>query len=56
MPKVRAAIDAGRQEVVMPKEYERDVQMTPEYLRDRIKLRFVSSIEEVLEAALLKAS
>jgi ATP-dependent Lon protease len=38
----------------MPKDNERDVQMTPDYVRDKIKVRFVSSIEEVLEAALLK--
>ncbi len=56
LPKLQAAIDAGCQEVIMPKENERDVQMTPDYVRDKIKVRFVSSIEEVLEAALLKAS
>lgn len=54
LPKLQAAIDAGCQEVIMPKENERDVQMTPDYVRDKIKVRFVSSIEEVLEAALLK--
>jgi predicted HTH transcriptional regulator len=38
----------------MPKENERDVQMTPEYVKNKIKVRFVSSIEEVLVAALLE--
>jgi ATP-dependent Lon protease len=54
LPKLQAAIDAGCQEAIMPKENERDVQMTPDYVRDKIRVRFVSSIEEVLEAALLK--
>lgn len=55
LPKLQAAIDAGCKEVIMPKENERDVQMTPDYVRNRVTVRFVSSIEEVLEAALLKA-
>ena len=37
----------------MPKENERDVQMTPDYVQNKIKVRFVSSIDEVLAAALL---
>jgi ATP-dependent Lon protease len=53
LPKLQAAIDAGCAEVLMPKENERDVQMTPDYVRNKIKVRFVSSIDEVLEAALL---
>jgi ATP-dependent Lon protease len=40
----------------MPKENERDVQMTPEYVKNKIKVRFVSSIEEVLAVALLECS
>jgi ATP-dependent Lon protease len=56
LPKLQAAIDAGCTEVIMPKENERDVQMTPDYVRDKLEVRFVTSIEEVLEAALLKAS
>jgi ATP-dependent Lon protease len=53
LPKLQAAIDAGCVEVLMPKENERDVQMTPDYVRNKIKVRFVSSIQEVLEAALV---
>lgn len=53
LPKLQAAIDAGCQEVIMPKENERDVQMTPDYIRNKIKVSFASSIEEVLAAALL---
>jgi ATP-dependent Lon protease len=56
LPKLQAAIDAGCKEVIMPKENEREVQMTPDYVRTKINVRFVSSIEEVLEAALLKAT
>ena len=36
LPKLQAAIDAGCKEVIMPKENERDVQMTPEYVQKRI--------------------
>ena len=56
LPKLQAAIDAGCAEVIMPKENERDVQMTPDYVRNKIKVRFVSSIDEVLAAALLPQS
>lgn len=48
--------DAGCTEVLMPKENERDVQMTPEYVKNKIKVRFISSIDEVLSAALLEYS
>jgi ATP-dependent Lon protease len=37
----------------MPKENERDVEMTPDYVRTKISVRFVTSIDEVLQAALL---
>jgi len=53
LPKLQAAIDAGCAEVVMPKENERDVQMTPDYVRNKVKVIFVSSIDEVLTTALM---
>ncbi len=53
LPKLQAAIDAGCKEVIMPKENERDVQMTPDYVRTKICVRFVTTIEEVLQNALL---
>jgi ATP-dependent Lon protease len=53
LPKMQAAIDAGCKEVIMPKDNERDVQMAPEYVRNRIKVQFVTSIEEVLAGALI---
>ena len=56
LPKLQAAIDAGCKEVIMPKENERDVQMTPDYVRTKIGVRFVTTIDEVLANALLPAS
>jgi ATP-dependent Lon protease len=56
LPKLQAAIDAGCAEVIMPKENERDVQMTPDYVKNKIKVCFVTSIDEVLTAALLMDS
>jgi ATP-dependent Lon protease len=53
LPKLQAAIDAGCKEVIMPKENDRDVAMTPDYVRTKISVRFVTSIDEVLAAALL---
>lgn len=53
LPKIQAAMQAGCSEVIMPTENERDVQMTPDHVKNKIKVRFVSSIEEVLAAALL---
>jgi len=38
LPKLQAAIEAGCAEVLMPKENERDVQMTPDYMRNKIKV------------------
>ncbi len=54
LPKLQAAIDAGCKQVIVPKENERDVQMTPDFVRNRIQVRFVATIEEVLTAALLE--
>ena len=53
LPKLQATIDAGCKEVIMPKENERDVEMTPDYVRTKISVRFVTTIEEVLANALL---
>jgi len=54
LPKLQAAIDAGCKEVIMPRENERDVQMTPDYVKNKIKVHFVSTINEVLDHALLE--
>jgi hypothetical protein len=55
LAKLQAAIDAGCREVVVPRENERDVTMIPDYLRGKIQVRHVATIEEVLEIALLRA-
>ena len=55
LPKLQAAVDAGCKEVVLPKENERDVQIVPDYIRNRIKVRYASAIEDVLTAALVEA-
>jgi ATP-dependent Lon protease len=54
LPKLQAAVEAGCREVIVPKENERDVQTVPQYIRDRINIRFASAIEDVLAAALLE--
>src|SRR5208337_2261746 len=53
LPKLQAAIDAGCKEVIMPRDNERDVEMAPDYVRAKISVRFVTTIEEVLAKALL---
>ena len=53
LPKLQAAVDAGCKEVILPKENERDVQVVPDYIRNRIKVRYASTIEDVLAAALV---
>ena len=55
LPKLQAAIDAGCREVIVPQENERDVAMIPDYLRGKIQVRHVSTIEEVLAIALAPA-
>ena len=53
VPKLQAAIDAGCKEVILPSDNARDVSMAPEYLRSKIATRFVSTIKDVLENALV---
>ena len=53
LPKLQAAVDAGCKEVIVPKENERDVQVVPDYIRNRIKVRYAAAIEDVLAAALI---
>ena len=40
----------------MPKENEREEQKTPDYVRNNIRVSFVSSIDGMLAAALLPAA
>ena len=53
LAKLQAAIDAGCKEVILPKDNERDVTMMPEYLRHKVAVSYVGSIQDVLDIALL---
>ena len=53
-PKLMAAIEAGIKTVIMPQENEKDVQHLPEYIKDKIAIRYVTNIQEVLDIALLE--
>ncbi len=48
-----AAIDAGVKTVIMPAENEKDVVNLPDYIRGKVKVEYVRTIEEVLALALL---
>lgn len=52
-PKLMAAIDAGVKTVVLPAENERDVLNLPDYIRNRIEVKYVTDIQQVLEQALV---
>jgi ATP-dependent Lon protease len=55
LPKPQASIDAGCKEVITPKENERDVQMTTDYVKTKVNVQFVLSIDELLPVAMLKS-
>lgn len=52
-PKLMAAIDAGVNMVILPAENERDVQNLPDYIKNRIDVKYVTDIQRVLELSLL---
>jgi ATP-dependent Lon protease len=52
-PKLLAAIEAGVKTVILPAENEQDVRYLPDYMRDRVEIRYVSDIQEVLALALV---
>jgi ATP-dependent Lon protease len=52
-PKLMAAVDAGLRLVLLSAENEKYVQNLPDYIKNRIEIRYVSDIREVLELALL---
>lgn len=56
LPKLQAAVDAGCAEVIVPSENKKDVDLVPDYIRDKLKVNFATSIEEVLNIALVDAS
>lgn len=51
--KVRAAYDAGVKEVILPADNLNEVKGLPSYILENIKLTPVSTIEEVLQTALV---
>ncbi|HWP40440.1 MAG TPA: S16 family serine protease, partial [Tepidisphaeraceae bacterium] len=51
--KTLAAKRAGIKEVIVPKRNEKDLPDIPEEVRETIKFHFVSTIDEVLQIALL---
>jgi len=56
LPKLQAAVDAGCAEVIVPTENKKDVELVPDYIRDKLKVHLASSIDEVLNIALVDAS
>lgn len=52
-PKLMAAIDAGVKTVILPAENERDVLNLPDYIQNRIEVKYVSEIQQVLSHALI---
>ncbi len=53
-PKVLAAVDAGAALVILPEDNRSDFENLPEYVRSRIEAKFVTSIQEVLDMALMR--
>jgi len=51
--KVRAAYDAGVQEVLLPADNLKEAQGLPSYILDAIKLTPVSTIDEVIRLSLI---
>ena len=52
--KVLAALRAGIKEVLLPAENERDLVDLPKQVRQTLEFRFVKTVDDVLEAALVK--
>jgi len=52
-PKLMAAIDAGVKTVIFPAENERDVNNLPEYIKNRIEVKYVTDIQQLLGLSLL---
>jgi len=52
-PKLMAAIDAGVKTVILPKENESDVNNLPDYIKNRIEVKYVTDIREALHIALI---
>jgi len=55
-PKLLAAIEAGITTVLLPAENASDVNHLPDYMKNRIEIVYVTSIQEVLAATLIEQS
>ncbi len=53
-PKLMAAIDAGVKTVILPAGNESDVLNLPDYIRNRIEVKYVADIQGLLELALVQ--
>lgn len=53
-PKLMAAIDAGVKTVILPEENRHDVDNLPEYIRNKIDVKYVTDIQQVIKLALLE--
>jgi len=51
--KIRAAYDAGVREVLLPKENINEAKLLPSYIVDKVELKSVDSIDDVLKTALV---
>ena len=51
--KLLAAIEAGVKTVILPVENEVSVRHLPDYMRDKVGVRYVSEVKEVLDLALV---
>jgi len=52
-PKLMAAIDSGIKLVILPAENEGDVRSLPDYIKNRIEIKYVTDIQQVLAVAIL---
>ena len=48
-----AAVDAGLENVIIPRENEKEVKNLPEYIRDKVNNHFVIGTQDVLEFAVI---
>jgi ATP-dependent Lon protease len=50
--KLLAASEAGVKTVILPKENENEIAHLPDYIRERLELRYVNNVQDVLSIAL----
>jgi ATP-dependent Lon protease len=55
-PKLMAAIDAGVKTVILSAENEKDINNLPDYMRGKVEVKYVQTIQEVLGLALIQES